>query len=42
MLVQLQEKPSLMIEISAHTDDSGTAFGKIAVTQARADAIKRG
>lgn len=40
MLVQLQEKPSLMIEISAHTDDSGTALGKIAVTQARADAIK--
>lgn len=40
VLTQLQEKPSLIIEVSAHTDDSGTALGKIAVTQARADAIR--
>lgn len=40
VLTQLEEKPSLIIEVSAHTDDSGTALGKIAVTQARADAVR--
>ena len=40
VLTQLEEKPSLIIEVSEHTDDSGTALGKIAVTQARADAVR--
>ncbi len=40
VLAQLNEHPSMLLEVSAHTDDSGTALGQIAVTQARADAIK--
>lgn len=37
---ELQKSPQMKIEVSAHTDDSGTALGKMAVTQARAEAIR--
>lgn len=36
----LLEDPKLKIEVSAHTDDTGTALGNMAVTQARAEAIR--
>lgn len=36
----LRKNPELNIEVSAHTDNQGTALGNMAVTQARADAIR--
>lgn len=36
----LQKNPKLKIEVSAHTDDTGTALGNMAVTQARAEVIR--
>ncbi|EIJ34918.1 OmpA family protein [Thiothrix nivea] len=37
---ELQKHPSMRIEVSAHTDNQGTALGNMAVTQARAEVIR--
>jgi outer membrane protein OmpA-like peptidoglycan-associated protein len=41
VVAQLYKAPvSTVIEVSAHTDNQGTALGNMAVTQARADAVR--
>lgn len=40
VIAQLVKNPQLKIMVSAHTDDQGTPLGNMAVTQARAEAIR--
>jgi outer membrane protein OmpA-like peptidoglycan-associated protein len=40
VIKELQAHPTYVVEISTHTDAEGTALGNMAVTQARAGAVK--
>ena len=40
VLAALHQHPTMVIEVSAHTDDEGTALGNLAVTQARAEVVR--
>ncbi|MEB4593475.1 OmpA family protein [Candidatus Thiothrix sp. Deng01] len=40
VIAELKKTPSMKIEVSAHTDNQGTALGNMAVTQARAEVIR--
>ncbi|QTR50863.1 OmpA family protein [Candidatus Thiothrix anitrata] len=40
VVTHLRKSPDLTVEVSAHTDRQSTALGNMAVTQARADAVR--
>jgi outer membrane protein OmpA-like peptidoglycan-associated protein len=40
VLTELRQHPSMVIEVSAHTESAGTALGNMAVSQARADVVR--
>lgn len=40
VVTELEKHPDMHIEVSAHTDDKGTALGNMAVTQARAEVVR--
>lgn len=40
VVTELEKHPDMRIEVSAHTDDKGTALGNTAVTQARAEVVR--
>lgn len=40
VVINLRKNPELTVEVSAHTDNQGTALGNMAVTQARANAVR--
>ncbi len=39
-MAELRKTPDKTIEVSAHTDNEGTALGNMAVSQARAEVIR--
>ena len=39
VLAELRQHPSMVIEVSAHTEHAGTALGNMSVSQARADVV---
>ncbi|OQX13106.1 MAG: hypothetical protein BWK73_13160 [Thiothrix lacustris] len=40
VLAELRQHPTMIIEVSAHTDHGGTALGNLTVSQARAEVIR--
>lgn len=40
VLVELRQQPTMIVEVSAHTDHGGTALGNLTVSQARAEVIR--
>jgi outer membrane protein OmpA-like peptidoglycan-associated protein len=40
VLAELRQQPTMIIEVSAHTDHGGTALGNLTVSQARAEVIR--